>query len=309
VSPTVSVIIPTYNHRDFVAATLESVFAQTYTDYEVIVVNDGSPDDTAAVLRPFVESGRIRYFEQPNAGQAAARNRGLAEARGTYIAFLDDDDLWPADKLHWQVNSLDREAGICAIGGSLFEGFPLPQKTSETLRPFYFSEPDLFYGCPFHSPGQLLIRTNCIKDVGGLDPTIWGADDFDLYLRLARRMPIKSVGRPALFYRIHSGNASKQRDRLFSNSAVCLRRRLRELPRAMQWKLYRRGFRWLYNYLGRDLLRRALSKPVSRSEIVRAMAVLHSLWPGICRDPRLAFTIFFDIATAVTNFDDRQTIQ
>ena len=95
---TVSVIIPTYNHVDYVAETLETVFAQTFGDYEVIVVNDGSPDGTAEVLRPSREAGRIRYIEQANAGQAAARNRGLAEARGEFIAFLDDDDLWPPDK-------------------------------------------------------------------------------------------------------------------------------------------------------------------------------------------------------------------
>src|SRR5271170_3450676 len=99
----VSVVIPTYNHRDFVVEALESVFAQTFTDYEVIVVNDGSPDDTAAVLRPYIESGRIRYIEQENRGQAGARNRGLAEARGEFVAYLDDDDLWLRDKLAWQV--------------------------------------------------------------------------------------------------------------------------------------------------------------------------------------------------------------
>ncbi len=81
--PVVSVVIPTYKHAEYVLATLESVFAQTFTSYEVIVVNDGSPDNTAAKLQPLVDAGRIRYFEQPNAGQSAARNRGLAEARGS----------------------------------------------------------------------------------------------------------------------------------------------------------------------------------------------------------------------------------
>src|ERR1700719_2929443 len=104
--PAVSVIIPTYNHRDFVLDAIESVFAQTFTDYEVIVVNDGSPDDTASVLAPLASAGRIRYLEQANAGQGAARNRGIAQARGEFIALLDDDDRWPADKLEWQVGEL-----------------------------------------------------------------------------------------------------------------------------------------------------------------------------------------------------------
>ena len=82
-APQVSVVIPTYGHQDFVAKTLESVWAQTFADYEVIVVNDGSPDKTHEVLQPFVASGRIqRYIRQENAGQAAARNRGIAGGAG-----------------------------------------------------------------------------------------------------------------------------------------------------------------------------------------------------------------------------------
>ena len=114
---TVSVIVPTYKHRDFVLATLDSVFAQTFTDYEVIVVNDGSPDDTADVLRPLAEAGRIRYVEQENQGQAAARNRGIAQARGEFVALLDDDDLWPPDKLEWQVGCLRADPTAVAAYG------------------------------------------------------------------------------------------------------------------------------------------------------------------------------------------------
>jgi glycosyltransferase involved in cell wall biosynthesis len=104
--PAVSVVIPTYKHRDFILDTVNSVLSQTFRDFEIIVVNDGSPDDTASLLRPMAESGMIRYVEQSNAAAAAARNRGLEMARGKFIAFLDDDDLWPQDKLEWQVLAL-----------------------------------------------------------------------------------------------------------------------------------------------------------------------------------------------------------
>ncbi len=102
--PAVSVIIPAYRHADMICQTLESVFSQTFRDFEVIVVNDGSPDRTAEVVAPFVANGKIRYFSQRNAGQAAARNRGASEARGKFFAFLDDDDVWPPEKLEWQVS-------------------------------------------------------------------------------------------------------------------------------------------------------------------------------------------------------------
>src|SRR5438128_5360345 len=115
--PRVSVVIPTYRRQDMIINTLESVFLQTFQDFEVIVVNDGSPDETAQLLAPLAASGRIRYLEKCNQGQAAARNRGLAEATGEFISFLDDDDLWPADKLEWQVSYLERNPSIAAVGG------------------------------------------------------------------------------------------------------------------------------------------------------------------------------------------------
>lgn len=100
-SPLVSVVVPTYNQPALLLETLETVFAQTLTDYEVVVVNDGSTDDTADRLRRLGE--RVRVIEQPNSGIGAARNRGIAEARGKYVAMLDHDDLWRPEKLATQV--------------------------------------------------------------------------------------------------------------------------------------------------------------------------------------------------------------
>ncbi|MBA2437335.1 MAG: glycosyltransferase family 2 protein, partial [Acidimicrobiia bacterium] len=113
----ISVVVPTYNHRDFVLQALESAFAQTFTDIEVIVVNDGSGDDTEALLRPLVQAGRIAYLEQENQGQAAARNRGWQAARGKYVAFLDDDDLWPPGKLEWQARVLEEQPQTVLVYG------------------------------------------------------------------------------------------------------------------------------------------------------------------------------------------------
>src|SRR5690349_5838732 len=93
----ISVVIPSYNAAAFVADGVESVFAQSYAPIEVIVVDDGSTDETAAALAPYLD--RIRYVRQDNAGPARARNRGLQEARGQWIAFLDADDRWQPEKL------------------------------------------------------------------------------------------------------------------------------------------------------------------------------------------------------------------
>ena len=205
----VSVVIPTYNHREYVLRTLESVFAQTAPPTEVIVVNDGSPDDTADVLRPLAESRRIRYVEQPNRGQAAARNRGLAEARGEFVAFLDDDDEWPREKLQWQSEALRASPDAVLVYGSfrlLRNGNLQAQDPAE--RPSGRVQRQFRQQCWIMSPGQTLMRTAAVRDLGGFDTGIWGSDDWDLYIRLSQRGPFLYQDRVALHYRQHAANAS-----------------------------------------------------------------------------------------------------
>lgn len=231
-SPLVSVVIPAYNHRDYILATLDSVFAQDFTDYEIVVVNDGSPDDTAAVLRPLITSGRIRYYEQPNAGQGAARNRGIAEARGRFLALLDDDDLWTPDKLSWQVEELDHNPSAILTYGDWSRLEP-----DNTVSP-HDPEPcpsgrvyDAFrQQCWILSPGQTLIRTSALRAVGGFDPSIWGSDDWDLYLRLAREGEFIHRRRVCLHYRVHAANASKR-------AVAHARNHLKVVRRHIGWNL------------------------------------------------------------------------
>lgn len=207
----ISVVVPTYGHRDTVLETLDSVFAQTEPPGEVIVVNDGSPDDTAELLRPLADRGRIRYVEQANGGQARARNRGLALARGDHVALLDDDDIWPEDKLAWQREFLDSDPGAVLVYGSWTRLGATPRPGGPEAEP----QPDgdvydaFLRGCRILSPGQTLIRRSALAAAGGFDPRVWGADDWDLYLRLARLGRFRYRPRVALRYRKHEGNASR----------------------------------------------------------------------------------------------------
>src|ERR1039457_1783027 len=106
-NPKVSVVIPTYNRAAQVRKGIESVLAQTVTDLEVIVVDDGSSDDTEKTLGQ-IFGDRIRYYAQRNQGASVARNKGIEEARGEWIAFLDSDDIWERGKLEWQFKALER---------------------------------------------------------------------------------------------------------------------------------------------------------------------------------------------------------
>lgn len=225
---TVSVVIPTYGHRDYVEETLASVFAQRFTGYEVIVVVDGSPDDTAEILRPLAAAGRIRLIEQENRGQAAAREAGWRAAGGEFIAFLDDDDLWPPDKLEWQAALLrDSPAAVLVYGDYA------------RLMPDGSLHPDLNTGFPsgrvarefrlrnwLQSPGQALLRRSALERVGGFDPGIWGSDDWEMYLRLAETGEFLYRRRTALHYRVHAANASRQAIRHAQNHLRVVRRHL-----------------------------------------------------------------------------------
>jgi hypothetical protein len=151
------------------------VFAQTYGDFEVIVVNDGGRDDTESVLRPYIEAQRIRYLWQENQGVAAARNAGLAMATGDWIVFLDDDDLWLTDKLEWQVACLEASNAV-VVGGSCsrFGRAEERKERGDSHKIEFLRTADLFRGNPFGSPGQTLIRKSALEQIGGLDTAIWG---------------------------------------------------------------------------------------------------------------------------------------
>jgi glycosyltransferase involved in cell wall biosynthesis len=191
--PKVSVVIPAFNASRFIGETLETVFGQIFTDYEVIVVNDGSPDteELERVLQPYRE--RLRYFKQENLGASAARNAGLQAARGEFAAFLDADDLWMPNYLNQQLRYL-REHGydfVCANAmifgdstdagqtymGALMSGAPPAGEAT-------FLELLGAQRCLITS--GVLVRRALVFEVGLFDEALRNAQDYDLWLRLAR---------------------------------------------------------------------------------------------------------------------------
>jgi glycosyltransferase involved in cell wall biosynthesis len=276
--PAVSVVIPAYKHEAFIRQTLDSVFAQSFTDYEVIVVNDGSPDNTAALLEPLAAAGRIRYFEQKNAGQASARNRGVSEAQGEFIALLDDDDVWPADKLEWQVKLLRDQPEVGAVAGDRhwWDGGPAPDLSRPETGPRLLTFESLFGGNPVASPGQVLIRKKHIQALGGFNPELWGSDDFDLWMRLSRITRFEHYDRIALLYRAHATNASSDLDRMLLNTRRVIYSHAAEAARSDLPQLLQNANRWIYNYVGSRLVGR-LQNELGRMEMRAAARSCHSL--------------------------------
>jgi len=159
-SALVSVVIPAYKST-YLIKTVESVLAQSYAAWEVIVVNDGSPYQIRKLLESFIDSRRITYIEQENRGTAAARNRGLAEATGEFIAFLDDDDFWPPDKLEWQAQYLTEhpDAGVVVGGCIAYVDESGKVVKQHSLDDRLLSFEDFFTSSYIRSPGQAPLMT------------------------------------------------------------------------------------------------------------------------------------------------------
>jgi glycosyltransferase involved in cell wall biosynthesis len=186
--PRVSIIIPCYNVARYVAEALDSVLAQTLTDYETIVVNDGSPDteEFERVIAPYQQ--KIVYIRQNNRGLAGARNAGLGMARGEYIALLDPDDIWESNYLAVQVKELDAHPSVDVVYSNAII-FGERMHNREFMSVFPSSGPatfDRILRRECYVMGSALIRRESIARAGMFDETLRACEDFDLWLRIAR---------------------------------------------------------------------------------------------------------------------------
>lgn len=206
--PHVSIIMPCYNAAAHLARSVGSVQAQTFDDWELVAIDDGSGDDTAARLAAMAaEDPRIRVFTQPNGGVSRARNRGLSEARGRCIAFLDADDDWHPDFLARMTGALRAEPdAVLAYCG--WQNIGLSGGRAQPFVPPDYETPDkrekLFAGCrwPIHAT---LTRREAVTAAGGFDTALKNAEDYAMWLRIAGRAPITRVAAVLAFYHFHSG--------------------------------------------------------------------------------------------------------
>ena len=207
--PRVSVIIPTYNRRAYVQEAIDSVLAQTYTDYEIIVVDDGSTDGTGDALQER-RGDRIRYVWQENQGESVARNKGIEMAHGEFIALLDSDDLWAPEKLQKQVAYLDAH---CETGAVICQGLVIDEQGN--LRHDWpvlganMSDEDLTLEAmltinTISSPSSMMMMRYAIAEaVGGFDPEIRYGEDWDFCIRMRACAPIAQLAESLCYVRHH----------------------------------------------------------------------------------------------------------
>jgi glycosyltransferase involved in cell wall biosynthesis len=209
--PAVSVVIPSYNYARYLPAAIESVLAQTFRDFEIIVVDDGSTDDTPQAVRAF--DGVIRYIRQTNQGVSRARNLGISQSRGHYVAFLDADDEWLPEKLEWQIAAL-RDAPTsqaCFVTSLVVDESGKIIVEQRARQPVEHSEELVRFGNIVHgSSSSVMCARSLLESVGGFDARLSDCADWDLWIRLVKLTPFLNVDRPLVRIRRHSLSMTRQ---------------------------------------------------------------------------------------------------
>jgi glycosyltransferase involved in cell wall biosynthesis len=219
----VSIVVPAFNAERFIEETIDSVLAQTHRDWELVVVDDGSTDDTASVVQR-VDDARIRLVQIPHSGlPAVARNRGIAESRAPHVAFLDADDLWRPEKLAHQLEMLAArpEVGLVHCAAEVLDDPQAPVATpGDDEEPLLIRllETNFIYN------SSVLVRRSVLDEHGvfDTDPGLRGTEDFELWLRLAVVVEFAYVPEPLLLYRVHTGGLSADQPRLQAAGVVAL---------------------------------------------------------------------------------------
>jgi glycosyltransferase involved in cell wall biosynthesis len=209
-SPTVSVVMSVYNGEEFLAQAVESILAQTFSDFEFVIIDDGSKDKTAEILDGYAKrDGRVRVFPQENRGRAESLNRGIEVSRGRYIARMDADDVSLPNRLKEQVEFLNVHQSVGLLGGAyehidargVVLGIVPALQADAELRTRM-----LTWNAMCHP--AVIMRKDIVTVAGGYRKQFLDADDYDLWLRMIEHCQVANIGHPLLRYRIHAGQVS-----------------------------------------------------------------------------------------------------
>ncbi len=227
----VSIVTATYNMADYIAETLDSILAQDYPHLESIVIDDGSTDNTTEVLAPYVATGRVRVIKQENAGQTVAKNRGIAEARGEFIAFCDADDTWRPDKLTKQVAAFATDPNIGMVFSDINfmdgNGDPYDMPHMKRVGGKITAELLVDNFIPFPTS---IVRARVLEEVNGFDEDLTMSIDYDLWLRISLNYLMHYIPEPLANYRIWEGQMSNKMGERLDNFFKLLERFLKDNP-------------------------------------------------------------------------------
>ncbi|AFY92664.1 glycosyltransferase family 2 protein [Chamaesiphon minutus] len=269
----VSVVIPAYNALTYLPKTLDSVLQQTYTNFEVLIVNDGSTDEIAAWFTT-VKDDRVRLISQANQGLPGARNTGITAAKGAYIAFLDADDLWAPTKLEKQVQCLDAkpEVGLVYAWTLLIDRHGNSTRTVTAAQVEGNVWEKLLLGDVVGSGSAAMVRRSCFDRVGLFDPELTSIEDCDMWVRIAADYPFAVIKEVLVYYRQHPTSMSRDYDKMAQNSRLKIEKKFDRVPFELLYlrpRAYGHAFLWLAWKIMSD------GGAVDRANYYARQAVLH----------------------------------
>jgi glycosyltransferase involved in cell wall biosynthesis len=245
----ISIITATYNMAEYIGETLDSILAQDYPDIESIVIDDGSTDNTLEVLKPYLQDPRVRLIQQANAGQTVAKNRGISEAQGEFVAFCDADDTWRQDKLSKQIPAFeDNEVAVAFSDinfmdgeGQVFDSKHMKRVGGQITAPLLI---DNFIPFP-----TSIVRAAVLDEVGGFDKNLTMSIDYDLWLRISVDYRFAYIEEPLANYRIWEGQMSKRLGERLENFNQLLQRFFATYPDVVKKKEMK--IAWAHFYVTR----------------------------------------------------------
>ncbi|MEP0871647.1 glycosyltransferase [Trichocoleus desertorum AS-A10] len=247
--PLVSIIIPVYNGEKTIQETINSVLAQTFSDFELIVINDGSQDKTLEVVSE-IQDPRIKVFSYPNAGLSATRNRGISHSQGQFIAFLDADDLWTADKIEAQLKALqdNPEAGLAYSWSDFVDESSQFLHIGRRLTWDGDVHRKILVINFLEHGSNPLIRREALKVIGNFDESLSAAEDWDMWIRLAAKYSFVVVPVPQILYRVSANSLSTNIDKLEAACLTVIERAFGQVPKELR-SLKKRSLSEIYKYL------------------------------------------------------------
>jgi glycosyltransferase involved in cell wall biosynthesis len=247
--PKITVVIPAYNAMTYLPETLDSVLNQTFTNFEVLIINDGSTDHIASWAAEIFDT-RVKLISQENRGLPGARNTGITHAQGDYVAFLDADDLWELTKLEKQVDCLDSkpEIGLVYTWTLLVDqqGKSTGTVTAAHVEGNVWEK--LLLGDVVGSGSSAMIRRNCFETVGLFDTELSSIEDCDMWVRIAAHYPLAVIKEVLVYYRQHPSNMSRDYDRMMQNSRLKIEKKFKNVPFELLYlrpRAYGHAFLWL----------------------------------------------------------------
>jgi glycosyltransferase involved in cell wall biosynthesis len=219
-TPRISVIVPAYNAALYLSHAIDSVLAQTYLNWEIVIVDDGSADNTCAVVdsyRPKLQD-RLRYIHQPNRGVSAARNAGIRAARGEFIALLDADDVWLPRRLERGVKAMDADPDTGLVHARVARIDTQGSVTGQLkVEPKYLSGRIARHIYTRHAHlicTTVMFRKNCLETAGWFDETMHVTEDRDLWFRIALRYKVAYIDEVSAYYRLSPSSTTANLERL-----------------------------------------------------------------------------------------------